>query len=155
MHIFCPKICKWWASEQFAQKNKRLAYLLIFGEPPDPFAHNLSFVMSDLSDSFTSLFKKEGMWELLIFFKLTQKFNSIFSCKLLVFASNRAIKLIKNKWFAFLLFYHEQLKKIAHRCSFVMSNLSDLLTVGHLSWATWAISIAKNGKERRDRPVLL
>ena len=33
---------------------------LIFGEWPEPFAHSRSFVMSDLSDSLTSLFKKRG-----------------------------------------------------------------------------------------------
>ena len=46
---------------------------LIFGEWPEPFAHSRSFVMSDLSDSLTSLFQKEGMSESLRIFKLTKK----------------------------------------------------------------------------------
>ena len=33
------------------------------------------------------------------------------------------------------LIYHERLEKIAHGRSFVLSNLSDSLTVTHLSWA--------------------
>ena len=43
-----------------------------------------------------------------------------------------------TEWFAHLLFYAEQLEQIAHIRSFVMSGLSNLLTVAHLSWATWA-----------------
>ena len=38
-----------------------------------------------------------------------------------------------------LLIYHKQLEQIAHGRSFVMSNLSDSLTVAILTWATWAI----------------
>ena len=55
-----------WFSEQIArffQKNERKSYLLkktrdslIFGNWPERFAHSSSFVMSDLSDSHTSLF---------------------------------------------------------------------------------------------------
>ena len=41
----------------------------------------------------------------------------------------------KNKWFAHSLIYHEQTEGISHSCSFVMSDLSDLLTVAHLTWA--------------------
>ena len=37
---------------------------------------------------------------------------------------------------AHLLIYHEQPERIAHSCSFVMSDLSNSLTVAHLSWAT-------------------
>ena len=33
---------------------------------------------------------------------------------------------------------HERPERLAHSCSFDMSNLSDLLTVAHLSWAIWA-----------------
>ena len=36
------------------------------------------------------------------------------------------------------LIYHEQPERIAHSCSFFMSDLSDLLTVTHLSWTIWA-----------------
>ena len=44
----------------------------------------------------------------------------------------------KNKQFAHLLIYHEQPERITHGRLFVMSDLSDLLTVAHLSWAIWA-----------------
>ena len=44
----------------------------------------------------------------------------------------------KTEWFAHSLFCAEQPVQITHICSFVMSNLSDLLTVAPLSWATWA-----------------
>ena len=46
----------------------------------------------------------------------------------------------KTKRFAHLLFYHEQPEQITHSRYFVLSNLSDFLTVSYLSWATWAIS---------------
>ena len=37
------------------------------------------------------------------------------------------------------LIYHERPERIAHGCSFVMSNLSNSLTVALLTWATWVI----------------
>ena len=37
------------------------------------------------------------------------------------------------------LIYHEQPERIAHGCSFVLSDLSDSLKVAHFLWATWAI----------------
>ena len=37
-------------SEQFAQKNKRFAHSLIFGERPEQIAHGSSFLVSNLSD---------------------------------------------------------------------------------------------------------
>ena len=45
----------------------------------------------------------------------------------------------KPEQFAHLLFCAERPEQIAHICSFVMTNLSDLLTVVHFSWFTWAI----------------
>ena len=38
-----------------------------------------------------------------------------------------------------MLIYHERLERIAYGRSFVMSDLSDSLTVTNLSWANWAI----------------
>ena len=109
---------------------------LIFGERPEPFAHSCSFVMRDLSNSLISLFKltKKCPKNMILF--------NIFFCKSLVFVSKRAIEqfAIKNKQFAHLLFYHEWPEQIAHSRYFVLSNLSDFLTVAHLSWATRAIS---------------
>ena len=90
------------------------------------------------------------MSESLRIFKLTKNvptnmilFN--FFCKLLVFVSKRAIERIaqKNERFAHFLFNHEQPEqslfrheqpeRFAHNCSFVMSNLSNFLTVPHFS----------------------
>ena len=132
---------------------------LIFSERPEPFAHSRSFVMSGLSDSLTSLFKKEGMSESLRIFKLTKKctknmilFN--FFSKSLVFVSKRAIERFAKKKqaicsFALLswatwanhsqsLFCLKQPELFSHSFSFVMSDLSNFLTVAHLSWAIWA-----------------
>ena len=52
-----------------------------------------------------------------------------------VFVSERANERLaqKNKQFAPSLIYHERPERIAYSGSFVMSNLSDSLTVAHLS----------------------
>ena len=39
---------------------------------------------------------------------------------------------------------HERPERLAHSCSFDMSNLSYLLTVAHLIWAIWAIERISN-----------
>ena len=44
----------------------------------------------------------------------------------------------KTELFAHLLICPDRPEWIAQICSFVMSNLSDVLPVAHLSWATWA-----------------
>ena len=71
--VFCKKmselvislknwaICSfWWVT--WANQSQSL----IFGEQPKQFAHSCSFVMSNLADLLTSLFKKEGMSESLV-----------------------------------------------------------------------------------------
>ena len=101
---------------------------LIFGEWPERFAYSHSFVMSNLSDLLTLLFKKEWMSESLVFLKNLQKyflktyrkldfFQQIFS-ELLVFLWGKEQM-------------SDSLKKLSNSliCSFIMSNLSDLLTV--------------------------
>ena len=45
----------------------------------------------------------------------------------------------KHEQFTYLLIYHERPERIAHGHSFVMSDLSNLLTDALLTWATWAI----------------
>ena len=73
--------------------------MLIFGEQPEPNAHSLSVVMSDLSNSLTSLFKKKERANCPCFFKLTKNkilFKFFFS-KLLVFESKRAIERFAKK----------------------------------------------------------
>ena len=86
-----------------------------------------SFLVSDLSDLLTSLIKKRE-WANRSFFKKQKPY----------------IKHTKNilKFFeqiTHLLIYHERPERITHSRSFVMSNLSDSLTVALLIWATWAI----------------
>ena len=39
---------------------------------------------------------------------------------------------------AYLLIYHKRPERFAYSRSFVLSNLSDSLTVTHFSWAIWA-----------------
>ena len=56
--IFCPKM----SELAFAQKNKRLAHLLIFGERPERFTLGRSFLVSNLSESLTSLFFWWATW---------------------------------------------------------------------------------------------
>ena len=51
----CSFFAKKWANERFAHKNEQFAYSLIFGELPEWIAHGRSFLVSDLSDSLTSL----------------------------------------------------------------------------------------------------
>ena len=86
--------------------------------------------MSDLSNLLTSLTKKEGMSESLIFqiqktyIKHTKKYDLGFFSQNLLSES--------------LLIYHEQPERVAHGCSFVMSDLSNLLMVAYSSWAIWA-----------------
>ena len=45
----------------------------------------------------------------------------------------------KNTQFANSLIFVEQPERFAHGCSFLVSNLSESLTVAHFWWATWAV----------------
>ena len=74
-----------------------------------------SFLVSDLSDSLTSLTKKEGMSKLLIFLTNLAYIKHTKKIRFQIFLAN--------------IFW-------ANR-SFVLSDLSDLLTVTHLSWVIW------------------
>ena len=64
----------------------------------------------------------------------------IFLSESLVFCERKSDWAIhwKNEWFAHSIIYHELPERMAHICSFVLSNLSDSLTFAHLSWAIWA-----------------
>ena len=130
-------------------KNEQFSHLLFFGEQPEQIAHGRSFVMSNLSDSLTSLLTKR---EIANFFRKTYKklyknvqkiwFYSYLLSESLVFCEQKsewAICSQKTEWFAHLLFYDEWPEWIAHSRSLVMSDLSDLLMVARLSWATWTI----------------
>ena len=51
----CSFFAQNWANERFAQKNEQFTHSLTFGERPEQIAHGHSFLVSDLSDSLTSL----------------------------------------------------------------------------------------------------
>ena len=129
---------------------------LIFGERPERITHDHSFLVSNLSNLLTSLIKKEEMSKSLVFFQKPTKKNILVKfCW-----ANSFFCELKSKWAicyekkSNLLIYHEQPEQIAHShsffisdlrnsltshgCSFGMSNLSDSLTVTHLSWLIWA-----------------
>ena len=64
----------------------------------------------------------------------------MFLSKSLIFCEQKSEWEIRSeKKMSHSLIYHEWPERIANGCSFVMSDLSDLLTVAHLTWATWAI----------------
>ena len=128
------------------------AWSLIFGEGPERIAHGHSFLVSKLSNLLTLLIFGDYLSDLLtsliikrewvnrsVFFKHTKNIqkNTIlvkfFWANCSFFVSNRA-----NERFAHFLIYHERPEQITHGRSFVMSDLSDLLTVAPLSWAIWA-----------------
>ena len=82
------------------------------------------------------------MSESLIFFNLQKKYrkrtkkyisSQTFLSELLFFCERKTNLLKKKERFAHLLIYHERPERIAHSHSFVMSELSDSLTVAHLS----------------------
>ena len=134
----------WWAI--WANRSWSLSFV----EQPERFAHSHSFVMSDLSNSLTSLFWKGRMSEALGFLNLQKK--TFTKCKKIqiysIFferftrcrerKSKWAIHFKKSEQFAHLLFYHEWPAKIDHGHSFVMRDLSNSLTFALLS-AAWAI----------------
>ena len=160
----------------FCEKNERMSDLR------QKTSNSLicSFLVSDLSDSLmlahfwwatwanrsnfwwatwaicSNCSLKKRQWAKRLFKKTYQKydFSQIFLSESLVFVSKRANVQFsqKNERFAHLLIYHEQPERNPHSWSFVisnlsnsltvallinMSNLSDWLTVAHLSWAIW------------------
>ena len=102
--------CEKLAHERFAQKNEWFAHSLIFGERPERFAHIAHFRWATWAIRYTSITKKEGIRS---FFKEKKVRSRSLIC-------------------------HEQPKQIAHGRSFVLIDLSDSLTIAHLSWAIWA-----------------
>ena len=139
-HRFSEQIARFFrqklVNELFAQKNKQFAHSLIFGERPEQIAHFWWATWAICSHS--SLKKRE--WANRLFKKKHTK----------NVPKNKFCQIFER--FANLPIYHEQSERIAHGRSFVMSdcerfthgrsfdmsNLSDWLTVTHLSWAIWA-----------------
>ena len=92
------------------------------------FTHSHSFLVSDLTVThITSLYLKKTEWANCSFFKTYKKYDFI-----QIFLSESLIFLWAKEQFT--------QKKLAIRsgCSFVMSDLRDLLMVAHLWWVTWA-----------------
>ena len=125
-----------------------------------------SFLVSDLSDSLTSLIfneqheqfaniahKKESKSESLILKNTYKKydFSQIFLSESLVFCERKSKWAIRSEKMSDLLicsfkmgnlseslFWHERPERFAHSPSLILSNLSESLTVAHLIWAIWA-----------------
>ena len=127
-NFFCEKMSKW----AIRSKNKWITHLLIFGERPERIAHGRLFLVSDLSDLLTSLIfgerserfahiahKKWGNEQIAHFLQKKRILNIL---------NNNVLDVFSQK------FLRESLIR-----SFIMSNLSESLTVAHLSWVTWAI----------------
>ena len=109
---------------RFLPKNEQMSDLLKkwaicsfahFGEQPERFAHDRSFLVSNPSDSLTLLTKK-GNERIAHFLNKKKRYKN----NLLDFFSRNVLS--------------ESLI-----CSFIMSELSESLTVADLSWATWVI----------------
>ena len=134
-------------SDLLKHKNEQFAHSLIFGEWPEQFAHGHSFLVRDVSESLMVAYfwwatwvigshhsLKKRKWVNHSFFsknlqKCTKKhFIQIFLSESLVFCEQ------KSKW----AICSEKRSNLLI-CSFIMSDLSKLLTVAHLSWRTWAI----------------
>ena len=121
----------WWAI--WANRSWSLSFV----EQPERFAHSHSFVMSDLSNSLTSLFWKGRMSEALGFLNLQKK--TFTKCKKIqiysiFFERFTRCRERKSKWAI-------HLKKASELliCSFIMSDLQKSIMVTLLSWGTWAI----------------
>ena len=103
-----------------------------------------SVLVSDLSDSLASLTKNEGMSKSLIFknkktyIKHTKNNILDFFCQILLnellICSSIMSDLSELLTVAHLSWWPE---RFVHGRLFILSNLSDLLTVAHLSWAIW------------------
>ena len=133
-----------WANERFAQKNDLLTI-----------AHflwatwaNRSFLVSDLSNSLTSLTKKEKMSDLLIFSKTKSYIKHIKKVKKQDFRFFKPTYFERSAHFSWAtwaihsrsLISSEQPERFTHSRSFVLRDLSKSLTVVHLIWAKWANS---------------
>ena len=108
--FFCEKMSQWAISSKKQAIHSFTHFWWATWEIPS----HCSFLVSNLSNLLTSLIKKEGTSESLVFFFKRSK--------------------MYKKYF----FSQKNLSESLIR-SLIMSDLSDSLTVAHLSWATWAI----------------
>ena len=144
-------------SESLVLSNKKMSDSLmvaLFWWATWAICSHRSFLVSDLSESLTSLIKKEGMSELLVFKQKTYKkydFSHIFWANCSFFVSKRVNERFAQKkrairsfahlswatWATWVnrsrsLICHGGPERFAHSCSFVLGDLSKLLTVTHL-----------------------
>ena len=138
---FLPKKVNKWAIPS------KVSVSLIFGERPERFAHNYSFLLSDLNKLLKVAYLSwptwairslgsEGMRESFAFLKSFLKnckniqkydFFVFFStnCSFLWAKEQMSDSLKKKKWFTHLLIYYEWPELITHIHSFVLSDLSE------------------------------
>ena len=143
--VFWPNrsfLAKKWANEWFNKKNERFTYSLIFGEQPERLAHIVHFWWATWAiRSHCSLKNREwvnhSFFKKLTVHKIIQKAYQKYNFNQFFEWINRFLW-GKEEWAIRSFIYHEQPEQIAHSRSFFMSDLSDWLTVAHLSWAIWA-----------------
>ena len=104
----------------FGERTERFAHLLIFGEQPDWFAHIAHYWWAN--EGIARFLKKVPKNMILVTY----------------FWASRSFVKLKSKWAICSKKRANRSKKRAI-CSFIMIDLSQLLTVAHLSWVTWAI----------------
>ena len=109
----------WQKMSNWVIHSKKTSDLLIFGEQPERYTHGCSFLVSELCDKLTMLFKKEGMSKFLFILNNLQK------------------TYIKIQ------FYSKSFERIAHFL-WAEEQMSDLLkksvicSFSLLSWAPWS-----------------
>ena len=138
---------------------KKMSNSLIFGERPERFTHITQREWANHS-GFLNLQKNLQ--------KHTEKyiFVNFFLSELLIFCEGKRNEQFSQKKSELLIrsfimsnlseslpAAHERPERFAHHHSFVPSDLSELLTVAHLSWAIWANE--QMGDERIPNPEIL
>ena len=143
--VFCPKMSKWairskkWAIHSFAHFWWATWAIhsrsLISSERHEWIAYGRSFLVSDLSDSLTSLIcgeQPERFTHIAHQNIGNERFDHFFNKKI----KKSYIKCTKNR---ILDFFSQHFLSKSLICSFPQSDLSESLMVAHFSWATWAI----------------
>ena len=136
---------------RFLPKNEQMSDLLKkwaicsfahFGEQPERFAHDRSFPLSDLSKSVLVTHFWWATWAIPSHRSFLVS-NPSDLLTLLTKKGNERIAHFLNKKKRYknnlLDFFSRNVLSESLICSFIMSELSELLTVADLSWATWVI----------------
>ena len=138
-------LLKKWA---ICSKSEWFTHSLIYGERPEGFSHHRSFLLSNMSETLTVAHLSWATWAIRSLrsegisktLKKLYKTYKICLSEPLIFCERKRKCAICSKQPSDSLICIEQSEGIAHICSFVMSDLSGLLTVAHSSWAraNWA-----------------